>query len=171
MVTTMKKAAMVACVMALTAFAEANDKVVIFDMQGAILSTDIAQQRLQSLESKADFISLKAKFESLKADLQALQKEAETKGLGWSESEKSEHRKKMEYLNADLQLAAKKIQAEQVAVAQAVMNELSGKARTALNEIITAEGAGLVLDAKAAIFANPSFNITAKVTEKINKAK
>ncbi len=171
MVKLLKKMVIGVALMAASLLAYAEGKVVIVDMQSAILSTDFAQQRLKNLEGKADFISMKAKFESLKADLEALQKEAETKGLGWSESEKAEHRKKMEYLNADLQLAAKKIQAEQVAVAQAIINELKPKASAALNEMIASEGIGLVLDAKAGLFANPSFDITAKVTEKINKAK
>ncbi len=169
---TMKKIVLTACVMMSSVMAQAaNDKVVVFDAQRAILSTDVAQERFKLLESKSDFLSLKTKFESLKADLQALQKEAEIKGLSWSESDKAEHRKKMEYLNADLQLSVKKLQAEQQAVAQAVMQELGTKASTALNEIITAEGIGLVLDAQAARYANPAFDITAKVTEKINKAK
>ncbi len=49
------------------------------------------------------------------------------------------------------------------------MQELGPKAKTALNEVVTAEGLGLVLDSSVAYWANADHDITAKVTAKLNK--
>ena len=166
-----KKVMMTAAAMVLSGAVMAGDKVAIFDLQGAILNTEVAKQRVKELQSNAEFASMQAKFESLKVDLQGLAKEAETNGMTWSQEQQVEHRKKMEYKRADLELAAKKLQAEQNAAVKRIMQELAPKAKTALNQMITAEGIGLVLDSKVAYYADASFDITAKVTDKLNKAK
>ena len=155
----------------LTTTAAAADKVVVFNAQGAIMATDIAKQRIKDLQASIDFSSMQAKFESLKADLQGLDKEAKTNGMTWSQEQIASHNKKIEYKQADLQLSAKKLQAEQGEAVQNIMKELAPKAQEILKQIITAEGIGLVLDNKAALFANAEFDITAKVTDGLNKAK
>lgn len=167
----LKKIAMTAAALVLSGVALASDKVAVFDLQAAILSTDVAKQRVQELQSNAEFAAMTAKFESLKVDLQGLAKDAETNGMTWSQEQQAEHRKKMEYKRADLELAAKKLQAEKNAAVKRIMQELAPKAKTVLNQMITAEGIGLVLDSKVAYYADASFDITAKVTDKLNKAK
>lgn len=166
-----KKVMMIAAAMVLSGIALASDKVAVFDLQTAILSTEVAKQRVQELQSNAEFAAMQAKFESLRVDLQGLAKDAETNGMTWSQEQQAEHRKKIEYKRADLELAAKKLQAEKNAAVKRIMQELAPKAKTVLNQMITAEGIGLVLDSKVAYYADASFDITAKVTDKLNKAK
>ena len=43
------------------------------------------------------------------ADIVALQKEAKKKEMTWSDSQKQEHRKKIEYILADRELTLKKV--------------------------------------------------------------
>ncbi len=167
----MKKGLLIAASMVFATAALAADKVVIFNAQGAIMATEVAKQRVQSLQSSVEFSSMQAKFESLKSDLQGLDKEAKTNGMTWSQDQIASHNKKIEYKQADLQLAAKKLQAEQGAAIQNIMKELAPKAQEILKQIITAEGIGLVLDNKAALFASAEFDITAKVTDALNKSQ
>jgi len=154
-----------------TTNAAAADKVVVFNAQAAIMSTETAKQRVKDLQASIEFSSMQAKFESLKTDLQGLDKEAKTNGMTWSQEQIATHNKKIEYKQADLQLSAKKLQAEQGEAVQNIMKELAPKAQEILKQIITAEGIGLVLDNKAALFANAEYDITAKVTDALNKAK
>jgi len=124
---------------------------------------------LQALDADAEFSQMKAKFEGLRSDLMSLDKNAKTNGMTWSNEQKIDHRKKVEYKSADLKLAAEKLKAERNAVVKKIMQELGPKAKAALNEVVTAEGLGLVLDSSVAYWASANYDITAKVTAKLNK--
>lgn len=160
----------IALVTAPMAMAAGND-VVVFDLQSAILNTDLAKKKVQDMQANAEFAALQAKFETLRNDLQKMAKDAEKNAVTWNPEQTAEHRKKMEYARADAELVAKKLQAEQKATAQRVLEELGPKAQAVLKEVISAEGIGLVLSTQTAYYAEPSRDITAKVTEKLNKAK
>lgn len=149
----------------------AGDKVVVFDLQSAILNTDVAKKRIQEMQANAEFASLQAKFETLRNDMIKMGKEAEKDSVTWTPEKMAEQRKKMEYARADLQLIQKKLEAERNATAQQVMQELGPKAQVALKDVISVDGIGLVLSTQTAYYAEPSLDITAKVTEKLNKAK
>jgi len=149
----------------------AEGKVAVLDVQNAILRTEVAQKELKSMQADAEFAALKAKGVSLETELKALIEEMQTKGLTWSEERKADQRKKMEYKQADLQLLSKKLQAEQTAVVQGLLRRFAKAAQVAVQDVIKSGGYGLVLDAKAAQYYDTSFDITAKVTDKLNKAK
>jgi len=152
-------------------FVSAKGDIAVIDLQTAILQTNLAKQELSKLDSNPEFSAMKAKFDSLRADLANLNKDAQTNKLTWSAEQIEEFRKKVDYKRADLELASKKLKSEQNAVLQKVMQEMAPKARIAINEIATAEGISLLLDRKAAIYADASVNLTDKVTAKLNKAK
>lgn len=160
--------ALVACLFSIGTMA-ASSKVVVVNMQAAILQADVAKKQLMALEANADFAAMKAKYDSLRADLGNMEKDAQTNGMTWTDEQKMDYRKKAEYKNADLKLAVEKLKAEQNAVMKRIMQEQAGKAKEALNEVVVADGIGLVLDAGSALFATPDYDITAKITEKLNK--
>lgn len=162
-------AAVVLCLMSAASFAQG--KVVILDVQAAMLSTELAKKELAKLDKKPEFASVKAQLDGLVADMQKLQAAAEKDGLTWSQEQQNEHRKKVEYLRADYELAGKKLQAEQQAVMQSVLQTLGPKTRTVLDQLIAAEKIDLVLNSQAAIHASPAYDITAKLTDMLNKAK
>ncbi len=165
----MKKISIALVALVFSAVAAAEGKVVVFNMQAAIIQTDAAKKSLLALDADAEFSQMKAKFEGLRSDLMSLDKNAKTNGMTWSNEQKVDHRKKVEYKSADLKLAAEKLKAERNAVVKKIMQELGPKAKAALNEVVTAEGLGLVLDSSVAYWANASYDITAKVTAKLNK--
>lgn len=149
----------------------AQGKIAILDIQAAMLSTTVAKKSLEKLEKDSEYASMKARLDGLVADLKGLQADAEKNGMTWSAEEQAEHRKKVEYLRADYELAGKKLQAERQAVMQRVMQELTPKTRTALEQLIAAEKLSLVLNSQTAIHADPAYDITNKLTEMLNKAK
>ncbi len=149
----------------------AQGKIAVFNPQAAMFNTNIAKQRLTELRAKPEYAAIQAKFESLKVDMQELQKEAKTNGVTWSQEQLAANRKQMEYKRADLELAAKKLQAEEKAAMQRILQELGPKMQTVFNQLVTAEGIGLVLDSKAAHFAEASYDLTAKITDKLNTSK
>lgn len=149
----------------------AQGKVVIVDIQAAMLSTEVAQKELAKLDKNPEFASLKAKMDGLVADMKKLQASAEKDGLTWSADQQAEHRKKVEYVRADYELVGKKLQAEQQAVMQKVLQDLSPKTRTVLEQLIASDNIGLVLNSQAALHATAAYDITPKLTELLNKAK
>lgn len=169
--TVIQKVIAVVVLSTLSAVSFAQGKVVILDVQAAMLSTELAKKQMAVLDKNPEFASMKAKLDGLVADMKKLQTTAEKDGLTWSAEQQAEHRKKVEYLRADYELAGKKLQAEQQAVMQRVLQELGPKTRTVLDQLIAADNIGLVLNSQAAIHAAPAYDITAKLTDMLNKAK
>lgn len=169
--TVIQKVIAVVVLSIMSAVSFAQGKVVILDVQAAMLSTEVAKQQMATLDKNPEFASMKAKLDGLVADMKKLQASAEKDGLTWSAEQQAEHRKKVEYLRADYELAGKKLQAEQQAVMQRVLQELGPKTRTVLDQLIAADNIGLVLNSQAAIHAAPAYDITAKLTDMLNKAK
>ena len=147
----------------------AEDKIAVVDIAQAIFSSNAAQSIIKQAETSADFVGLKAKYEGSVADLQSLAKEAESKRLTWSQEQAQSHQKKMEYVKADAQLAAKKIQAEQKELQQFIMQELGPRAQEALQEVVTEEGVTILLRAESVLIAGQESNLTAKVADRLNK--
>lgn len=151
--------------------AVAQGKIVILDVQAAMMGTEVAKQSLAKLDKNPEYAAMKAKLDGLVADMKSLQAAADKDGMTWSAEKQAEQRKKGEYLRADYELAGKKLQAERQAVMQRVMQDLTPKTRTVLEQIIESEKIGLVLNSQAAIHAAPAYDITPKLTEMLNKAK
>lgn len=149
----------------------AAGKVVVLDHQIAMLATDFAKARFEALQANPEFSKVVAQYETLSADLTALGKEAETKGMTWGADQVATHRKKEEYIKADLQLAYQKIQAERKAANEGIIRELQPKLEGVLNNLIESEGIDVILSKQAAFYASESADITRKVVDALNKAK
>nr|WP_254722197.1 OmpH family outer membrane protein [Gilvimarinus xylanilyticus] len=161
----------VAAMTLVSTFAIAEGKVVTLDMQAAILGTELAQKSVEDLQKNTEFTALRAKVESLVADIQALQETAEKDGMTWSEDQQADHRKKVEYLRADYELATKKLQAEQQQVMQRVQQQLTPKVRPVLEKLIEDEKIGMIINAQSVFHADADHDITAQLIERLNKAK
>lgn len=152
-------------------FALAEGKVVVLDPKGAVLGTAVAKAKFEKMQKNADYAATKAKLDGLKADIQALQATFQKDGMTWSEEKRAESEKKMQSMGADYQFQGKKLQAEQQAVMQEVMQEMAPKMDVVIKQLVESENIGLIVDANAVIAIKPESNITAKVTELLNKAK
>ncbi|MCP8898604.1 OmpH family outer membrane protein [Gilvimarinus xylanilyticus] len=168
---TFKQMLAVAAMTLVSTFAIAEGKVVTLDMQAAILGTELAQKSVEDLQKNTEFTALRAKVESLVADIQALQETAEKDGMTWSEDQQADHRKKVEYLRADYELATKKLQAEQQQVMQRVQQQLTPKVRPVLEKLIEDEKIGMIINAQSVFHADADHDITAQLIERLNKAK
>lgn len=146
-------------------------KIVVFDPEEALMRTKLAQQKFEQLQAKPEFAQMMAQAESLRTDLEALSKEANSKGITWSADQKSEHRKKMEYVQADLKLAAQKIQAERAGVMQSLVGEMQPKLEQVLKSFIESEDIDLVLRKQVSFASKPAVDITIKIAQELDKAK
>lgn len=156
---------------ACTVSAHAADKVVVFSVEAAIINTDAAKKALSGLQASGEYAGLQAKAEGLIADMKKLRDEQQSKGMTWNAEQQAEHRKKVEFINADLELARRKLGAEEQAVLRKVADDMKGKVQQVLNEVIQSEGIAIVLPLRndSVIYVDPTADITGKVTEKLNK--
>lgn len=157
--------------LALSSMAFADGKIAVLNINLAIQNTDLAQKRINDLRQTADYTELRAKLDSIDADLKKMNDDAEKNGVTWDQAKQIEFSKKRDYSLADRKLVIEKLQAEDRVLSQQIMQELGAKAQAALEQLIELEGIGLVLNSQTVIHADTSFDITAKLTDRINKTK
>lgn len=161
--------ALAAILCSLSALSWAEGKIAVFDLQAAILQTDAAQARLQQLRGEEDYKKNKADFDKIKSEGEALVTSYQKDSAIMSEEQKAAAQQKINSMQEDLEHVAGKLQqAEQVA-AQAVFQEMGPKVQEVLREIIEKEGIGLLLQRQAVIHAEPSYSVTAQVTDRLNQ--
>lgn len=146
-------------------------KIVVFDHEEAIMSTNIAQNKIEALKAKPDYARMMAQAESFRADIEALNKEASSKGMTWGAEEKAEHRKKVEYIQADFKLAAQKIQGENQAVVQTIVAEMQPKLEEVLTKYVETNDVDMVLKKQVSYIARPVVDITPIIIDEMNKLK
>jgi len=148
----------------------AEGKVAVFNLQAAIINTDAAQAKIKAFQENAEIVDLKAKYESIIADLTKMDQDQKTNGVTWSQDKKNEIRKQMDFKRADLENEAKKLQGENDRFLQGILQENAKAAQAVVQELIKSEGIGLILNAESVVFADSSYDISAKITDRLNKA-
>lgn len=155
----------------LSGSALAQTKVAVFNLQAAIMSTEIAKSKVNALKTSSEYSELQSNAESVRVELQKLAEEAQKDGVTWSEEKKTEQQRKMNFKRSDFETAVKKLQALEAQVGQELQREMLPKARTALQAIIEEQKLDLVLDASVSIHAAPGSDVTAEVVKRMNADK
>lgn len=166
-----KLGVMLACVLAgglVTAPVLAEDKIAVVDIGRAIFSSDVAKARQKQLQGAPEYSQLQVKYDSIAADVQALQKQIESKRMTMSKEQGAEYQKKMEYLRADYELVARKLQAEMKALQNSIMEELQPAVQSSLKELVEQGGVTVLLTREAVISASPEMDLTNKLIERLN---
>lgn len=91
--------------------------------------------------------------------------------MTWSAEKRAESEKKLQSLGQEYQFQGKKLQTEQQALMQQVMQELGPKMETVVKQLVESEKITMIVDAKSVMMAKPEHDLTPKVTELLNKAK
>ena len=86
-----------------------------------------------------------------------------------SEDQQLAAQQKLRSKQSDLEYVANKLQTLQQQNAQRVLAELAPLAQQVLQDVIKTEGIGLLLNAQSALYSDVGYNLTAKVTDKLNQ--
>jgi outer membrane protein len=135
------------------------------------METNVAQKRLKAMNNERDYKDNMRDAEKIKSEGEALVAKLKKDGPVMGASQKADLQKRIQEKQADLEHIGRKVQATQKQVMQELMMELQGQAKEALDKIIKSERIGLLLDSRGALHAEPSYDITAKVTKKLNDLK
>ena len=148
--------------------AMAQGKIAVVDIQRAILETDAAKTRLDGLRQDASYVENKKELEKIQQEGQDLLEKLQKDGPTMSAEQKNGQQAKLKEKQADLKHVAGKLQASEQQLARQILVEMEAPARAAISTVIKEEGIGLLLDAQAALHADTSYDITAKITQKLN---
>lgn len=150
--------------------ANAAGKIAVLNVQEAIMKTNKAQSEFKALRKKSSFSNNLSKLERLKKEHDdAIKKLQKDMAMMSTEQKKSEG-KKIQEKRADVEHIMRKLQASEQEIVQKLMQELGPKLQKTVNEIIKQEKIGLLIDRKAVMHMEDSFDITKKVTAKLNKS-
>ncbi len=166
----MFKAVLMSAALLLPAIGWAQGKIAVVNLEQAILQTDHAQKRLKAERSSDAYKSDKAEFDRLKDELDKMVQEFQKDAAVMSQDQQLAARRRLSSKQADLEHVAGKLQQAEQEVGQLLLQEMSSKVQEDLQELITTEGIGLLLQRGSVIHADAGYSITAKVTDKLNQA-
>ncbi len=164
------KAVLMSAALLLPAVGWAQGKIAVVNLEQAILQTDHAQKRLTAERSSDAYKSDKAEFDRLKDELDKMVQEFQKDAAVMSQDQQLAARRRLSSKQADLEHVAGKLQQAEQEVGQLLLQEMSAKVQEVLQELITTEGIGLLLQRGSVIHADAGYSITAKVTDKLNQA-
>ena len=145
------------------------EKIAVVDVQGAILQTDAAQQRINEVREQEDYKKNKAEYDRLKSEGEALLKTFQKDAAIMSQEQKATAQQKLGSMQEDLDHVTGKLQQAEQSAGQALLQEMAPSVQEVLREIIEKDGIGLLLQRQAVIHAEPSYSITSQVTDKLNQ--
>lgn len=149
----------------------AKGKIVVLSIDQAVMRTEVAKKRLEKLQKDSDYKEDKKDFDELqkkiKGQIEALQKDAAV----MSNSKKAAQQKKIAANRADLEHMFKKLQAWEQDVMRELMTEMGPKVQEIVTDLVKTEKIGLLLNSQAAMHADTDYDITAKVTDRLNQGK
>lgn len=150
--------------------APVQGKIAVLDAVGAVMHTDEAQKRLKALKAQPSFDSDSKDHDRLIKEYQDMVAQLQKDMAVMSADQRQAQGKKIEDKRSDIEHVEHKLQEAEQELMQQLMSDLGGKLQKVVTDLIKSEGIGLLLDRKAAIHVDNSFDLSAKVTEQLNKA-
>jgi outer membrane protein len=151
--------------------ATAEGKIAVLNAQQAIINTELAQNRLKALRNEAGYADNRKELDELGKSYQDTVAQIQKDAAVMSNEQKQAEAKKIQEKRADIEHVQRKLQTAEQELLQAVAQEMAPKLQQVVSELIASEGIGLLLNQQAAMHADSSFSITAKVTDKLNQLK
>ncbi len=156
------------CLMTAPAVFAADAKIGVINMKKVLADSEAGKKAQKVLEKKMN--ELRAKFKKDEQALIALQKEIEKKSSAWSDSVKQE--KAIEFQKKRRDLAAKQDDAnlELKQLREKHLTPILKKLEQVVSQVAKKGGYTIVLPNTAVLFRDKSADITAKITDALNKA-
>lgn len=149
----------------------AQGKIAVVDMRAAILGTDLARQRMTALSQREEFAANVRERDALVEQYNRIAEEFQREYAVLNAQERAEFNRRLEAKGEDIQHVARKVQAAEQELVQQLGEELGERAQQILGELVRSEGIGLLLNRQAVLHADSSFNLTSKVTDRLNQAR
>ena len=165
---TLSKVLLLVAAVCLPAIASAQGKIAVLDVQTAILQTEVAKKQFKELQGRADYAESLKQLEQLQKDFQENKEKLKKDSAVMSDEQKKAEAQKLQNSATDIQHVRKKLQAAEQDLAKQLMQAFYPKLQNIMPSFIKEEGIGLLLDRKSAMHVDTSFDVTSKVTAKLN---
>lgn len=167
----MKRFLLAALLATSSAVTLASGKIAVVNFEQAIMNTDLAQARIAEIEGDASYKANVDQGKKIQDEGRKLAERYQKESPTMSASQKALLENQIKEKQADLEHVMRKLQETRNILMQGLMQELQGSATRATRELIDAEGIGLLLNGNPQIIlhADTSFDITAKLTDRLNR--
>lgn len=142
--------------------------VAVADSQSAVLGTEYAKKTFDKLN--ADMKTQRDRLDVLRKDISALQEKFQKNGSIMSDKEKQDLQKQYEAKANEFSGLADSLQKRAQEVNQDMLQKMYPKLEAAVDEIRKANNIDIIIEKKNVIWAEPTVDITKKITEKLNGA-
>jgi outer membrane protein len=150
-----------------TSVAMAELKIAVLDMQRAILESNEAVAFIKQVQKEVAPDAEKVK--KIEASAKKLQDQLAKDGAIMSESEKKKLTESIEEKLVNYKYLVGKLQNTQKQKQQELLRLMNPKVETAVKTLLAENKYDLVLQRQALVFSNAELDITAKLTEMLNK--
>lgn len=150
-----------------SAAATAEVKLAFVDVDRAVASSESAQKLLQQLQD--EFASDQETIEKIQTEATALLQKMQKDSDVMSEDEKRRVQQEIESLNNDFVYQRQKLQKEVAARQQELFAGTDVKVRNAIEELVRDNDYDMILPRATALYVGDLYDITRKVTEKLNE--
>jgi len=159
----------VAITLALVAspMAMAEVKLAVVDVQRAILGSEEAKRLLSQIQD--EFKGEEDEVRQIQAEITKMLERAQKDGEVMSEAEKRKLQQQIDDKNNDFVYLRQKLQKQVEARQSELFAGIDQKVQKAIEEIVLSEDYDLILPRQAVIYVGDLYDITRKVTEKLNE--
>ena len=149
------------------AYAQEGPRIGVLNVSAALFNSDAAQVVQEELEQELQPDTERA--DELREQLVGLRDEYEQNEAVMTDEEKRRANSDAQDLQVQLQLIAERIQQAVQARNQSFLQEMQEEVAAAVNDVVADGGFDIVLGSEAVIHADAVFDITARVTAKLNE--
>jgi outer membrane protein len=159
----------VAAVLTVVSLPVLAGNVAVADSQTAIMATEAAKKTFEKLN--ADMKPQRDRLESLRKDIAIFEEKFQKNASVMSDKDKRDLQRQAEAKINEFKTLADAVQKRAQEVQQDMLKSLIPKTEVVVEELRKAGGYDIIIEKKNVIFADPSVDLTKKITEKLNAAK
>jgi len=153
--------------MLVTPMAMAEIKLAVVDVQRAILGSEEAKRLLEQIQR--EFSSEEDEVRKLQAEITVMLERAQKDGEVMSEAEKRKLQQQIDDKNNDFVYLRQKLQRQVEERQQELFSGIDQKVQKAIEDLVLKEDYDMILPRQAVIYVGDLYDITRKVTERLNE--
>lgn len=145
----------------------AEVKVAVVDVQAAILNSEEAKRLLGQIQQ--EFSAEEEEIRKIQSEAAAILERVQKDSEVMSDGEKRRMQEQIESLNNDFVYERQKLQRAIESRQQELFAGIDQRVQKAIEELVLSEDYDLIIPRQAALYVGDLYNITRKVTEKLNE--
>ncbi len=149
-----------------TPVALAEVKIAVVDVQTAILQSEEAKRLMAQIQT--EFKTKEDEIREIQSEAAGMLERAQKDAEVMTESEKRKLQQQIESKNNDFVYLRQKLQREIEERQQELFAGIDAKVQKAIEDLVLEEDYDLILPRQAALYVGDLYNITRKVTERLN---